>query len=311
MLKCVCRIVLLAALVTSAGCYSMHGLEPSGAGPVDAGSPRVDGGARPLPLDAGPPRRDASLPLMCPVVAADALCGFLPMQAGIRQTLPLTFDTCACCARTECDVRVDPASLRIELTTTLCPDPCDCDTCEAPTVECALPPLPPGEWRVSINGAPAFEVPFVEGSIEATPPLCVTRAVQDECRPSSVFGVLEPWRAGSLCAAAASDSFAPSKIEVFGDCAPCAFLQGPCTASMSERLTDDLPPGADLYVDVQMYPTTCDVDCPAICQAGSQTCITPRLQPGHFYRVFTDEGALIGSFVAGSGERGCAAWRRD
>lgn len=309
MSNCVCRIVLVAALASSAGCYAMHDVEPSGLSPVDAGRGVVDSGRHLRPVDAGRPAVDASVPLMCPLVAADAFCGYLPLQAGRRQILPLTFDTCACCAETECDVRVSPASRSIELTTTLCPDPCDCDTCEAPTVECELPPLPPGEWRVSINGAPAFELPFVEGSIEATSPLCLTRAAEDACAPSSVFGVLEAWNAGALCAEAARGSFAPSQIEIFGDCAPCAFLQGPCTASMSERFTDDLPPGADLHVDLQMYPTTCDVDCPAVCTTGSQTCVTPPLRPGHFYRVFTGDDALIGSFVAGTGERGCAAWR--
>ncbi len=307
-------VVVLAT--TASGCFLWHSPEGSPPGPrpvpfSDAGSRARDAGAGlprpPVREDAGRPLLgpDAG-PLMCPLVRADASClsSFL-VQPGAAFDLPLTFDTCGCCAASECRVEVTSIegapTLRLE--TTLCPDPCDCDACYVPVVHCAVPALAEGAWNVVVNGAPAFSLPvFPDSGLLPPPPACATFAEPDTCSRSEA--PLDPsgWRPSAVCV----DTRRPDEtaIVVSSDCWSCGDLLGPCVATLEPRVTDDLPPGGEILLAPTHFPTQCDVDCPAICIPAEQRCVVPPLVPGHFYRVHAD-GEVMLTFTAGEPGPSC------
>ncbi|MDQ3036825.1 MAG: hypothetical protein M3Y87_30810 [Myxococcota bacterium] len=304
-MRSLCQIVLLASLAAAVlpGCYLFHGVEgePTPTPGVDAGSPPPGARDASTPM----PGRDAGGPLLCPNVRANATCleSFL-VAPGRAFSLPYTFDTCGCCVETECAVTVDRATQTLSLTTTLCPDPCDCSACVTPTGACEVPALERGAWRVVVNGAPAFELPVFEDSgLVAPPPACATYAEVDECgAPVSEPLPGAPWTPGSRCAEPRIGSGALDVIDVHHHCWGCGDLQGPCVATLEESLTDE--PGGDLHIQPTRYPGACDVDCPDICIRATRSCVVPELQRGGYYRVFVGEERVM-EFVAGEIGRFC------
>ncbi len=263
--------------------------------------------APPPPIDAGPPPIDAGPPPACPSVRADAVClesfGVTP---GHAFELPLTFDTCSCCAASECRVEVTSVegtpTLRIE--TTLCPDPCECDACVRPEVSCSVPALTEGDWNVVVNGAPAFSLPVFEDSgLVPPPPACASFAEVDHCSVSDGPIGADAWMPTEVCV---RDAFEGTTIEVSSDCWSCQDLHGPCVATVEPRFTDDLPPGGEIRVVPTMFQTMCDVDCPAVCIPATRRCLVPELVPGDYYRVWVN-GVQQLSIVAGSPASACAS----
>lgn len=270
--------------------------------------PAIDaGGPGPDPIDAGPHPIDAG-PLLCPPERATAACleSFLVMPDHAFE-LPLTFDACGCCATGECRVTgitsVDGVQT-LELETTLCPDPCDCDACVQPEVRCEVPPLAAGAWNVVVNGAPAFTLPvFADAGFAPPPPACATFADEDHCAlddaPPDAWG----WRPSRVCVA---ERFGGDvALEVESDCWGCGDLAGPCMATVEPRFTDDLPPGGEIQLAPTRFTTMCDVDCPGVCVPATRRCLVPPLVPGQLYRVWAD-GEVVMAFTAGEAARVCS-----
>ena len=271
-------------------------------GSLDGGA--VDAGRRP---DAGAPR-DSGVTLMCEPHRANAAC----LSNGVTippltpTELPVYFEGCGCCTEGECVVDVEERTRTLRLTTTLCPDPCDCDTCAPPVITCSLPPLATGEWTVINNGAEAFDL------VAAVPPpglprdACTTFAApDDECSLRETI-VQTPTRPDRLCVVPTFGVGSPSVELTFG-CSDCGDLAGTCVLTTHERLTDDLPAGGELYLDeVSLHRTECDVDCPDVCIERTQRCVVPALLPGGVYRVWSD-GVVIATFTQGSSETVCGS----
>lgn len=300
---------LAAVLVSVAfsGCFLSHAREAAAGPRADGGSAGRDAGTGlpPRRVDAGLPGADAAT-LMCPLRRADASClGSFLVAPGRAFDLPVTFDTCACCAAAECraEVTTVDGAPTLWLETTLCPDPCDCDACNVPVAHCAVPALAEGLWSVVVNGAPAFALPvFADSGLIPPPPGCATFAEPDTC--SSSAAPLDPsgWRPNELCVDTATPD--ETAIIVTSTCWSCGDLRGPCVATLEPRLTDDLPPGGDILLAPKSFQTACDVDCPDVCIRASQRCVVPHLRDGDFYRVRAD-GELMLSFTAGEPGPGC------
>ncbi|MBX3251374.1 MAG: hypothetical protein KF901_29625 [Myxococcales bacterium] len=258
--------------------------------PRDGGVPRTDGG-----LDAG----------LCPAVRASFTCleSFVA-PANERFELPVSFDECGCCAEATCGVDVDVRSRTLHLTTGLCPDPCDCDACHTPVARCAVPGLPRGDWRVEVNGAPAFVLPVSDADFFVPPPpACMRYAEDDGCDASDPISSGRPDPITEVCVdldrASARGHVAWAVNDGCGGCA----REGICGAVVMERLTDDLPPGGDIFLEPRRYFGACDGACPPACFETEQLCPLPTLDPGGFYRVYV-HGALVFSFTEGQG-RAC------
>jgi hypothetical protein len=88
-------------------------------------------------------------------------------------------------------------------------------------------------------------------------------------------------------------------------CWSCGELDSSCTAIVTPRLTDDLPPGGDITLTARRYTTNCDVDCPGVCLEHTRECDLPPLVPGDYYRVLVD-GEVALSFVEGEPSATCA-----
>lgn len=266
--------------------------------PIDAG---------PAPFDAGPP--DSGGPFMCPPVRADATCLESWLVApGVPFELPVTFDTCGCCAQTECRAEVTSVegAPTLRLTTTLCPDPCDCSVCRTPEARCAVPPLSEGTWNVVVNGAPAFTLPvFADSGLVPPPPACATYAEPDACSVSAGPLAESGWRPAQVCVSEELREGVPQTVvTAISDCWSCGDLEGQCLARIEPRFTDDLPPGGEIHLGPTRFSTFCDVDCPAVCMEHEQRCILPPLNPGDVYRVWAD-GETVMTFVAGETPRRC------
>jgi len=260
----------------------------------------VDAGGRPTPMPPPVPP-----PTMCPPARAHWACLDEAFIAPVRTAfeLPVQIDACTCCADTECVVEADDASRTLRITTTMCPDPCDCDTCVLPTLRCEVPPLRRGDWTVVANGAEAFTLPVSNEEPARSPPACATFAQEDSCALDERISLV-PAPPNQVCVNG-HRWLDQAEIVLLRSCPDCALLDGPCQVSLRPRLTDDLPPGGDLYVEsATSHYTACDVDCPAICTERAQRCITPPLNDGDFYRIFY-EGTPTGSFTAGSDAASC------
>lgn len=334
---------IVLSLVVFSGCYLKHGEGPELCGPplgqvccdaegrsvaarrdcpfaCPAGTALVSQRLcvpepEPWPVDAAPvepfdagPAPDAGL--MCPLVRADATCLASWLVApGMPFALPVTFDTCGCCAASECRVEVTSidGAPTLRLTTTLCPDPCDCAVCRTPETRCAVPALSEGAWNVVVNGAPAFTLPvFADSGLVPPPPACATYAEADVCslspRPLETSG----WRPAAVCVAEELREGVPQTVvTATSDCWGCTLLDGDCTARLEPRFTDELPPGGEIHLQPTHFATACDVDCPAVCMEHEQRCIVPPLTPGHFYRVWADGEPMLG-FIAGETPRRCS-----
>lgn len=260
------------------------------------GTPIADSGP-PQVLDAGSPTPP---PLMCMPARGLASClseGTAPANQAF--VLPVEVNDCACCPDTECAVEVDRATQTLRLTTTMCPDPCDCAQCLPAYARCEVPALAEGAWNVVVNQAPAFSLQALVPApgLVAPPPLCATHAGVDDCQLDDRLEV-EPRRPDRLCVRRHSTG---TVLRMETDCPSCGEILGPCLTRVEQRFTDDLPPGGEIYVDTFAGQTDCDIDCPAICQPDSLDCRTPELEAGNFYRVWY-EGTVIGSFTAGGAD---------
>lgn len=67
---------------------------------------------------------------------------------------------------------------------------------------------------------------------------------------------------------------------------------------MTERLTDDPPPGGDIRLSPTRYFSACAGDCPAICIETERQCPLPTLLPRDVYRVYVHD-ELVFSFTEG------------
>lgn len=318
-MRLVCHLVPAVTLVVIAGgCSIFHGrCEPvievccddvSGAYVQDAtGCPGscpsgsfVAPSCGPTPGDAGTPvDSGTSQPLMCMPRRGVATClRESVVESGQGFLLPVDMASCGCCPGTECEVAIDEASQTVRVTTTLCPDPCDCDACIPVEASCAVPALAPGDWNVVVNEAPAFTLSaaIAAPGLTPAPPLCATYARVDDCALSEDLDA-EPREPERLCLEAAPGGYV-MRMEV--DCIGCGELLGPCLVRAEPRFTDDLPAGGELYVDTFSAQSDCDVDCPAICVQDSIDCRVPELEAGEFYRVW-HQGTEIGSFTVGDG----------
>lgn len=315
-----CQVVLALLVIGGlsaalSGCYDMH----QGSG-TDAGR-AIDAPLLVTPPDGSPPwdassfvRIDAPSPpdaaLTCPVVRPDASClESFAIPAGVASALPYQFDGCGCCVDTACVVEVDEAARTLRLTTTLCPDPCDCDACVIPRGTCEVPPLRAlGEWTVETNGTAAFTIGVVEVSdptFAPAPPGCATYAEIDECggaRPDFSTGPVH----GSVCRTLSRDGASRQVLRLTEDCGSCGDVDSSCEVILAPRLTDDLPPGGEITLHAAHYGTACDVDCPDLCIRHERECELPPLVSGDFYRVYVD-GEVVLSFVGGEPMTPCEA----
>jgi hypothetical protein len=306
--RLVAVVSLLALSVLAPGCWLVHGRgDPIGRA-VDAGTdahlpPGTSEDAGIVPIDA--PSSIHPPPLHCALTRPDVSCfeSFL-VQPGRPFELPFAFDQCACCAETECAVSVDAATQTLSLTTTLCPDPCDCDACRTPRGTCAVPALEEGLWSVVVNDFPAFQLPVSEdGGFVPPPPACATYAQVDRCEPAFPFAGL-PFELADACLETGSSVSGLDVLRIHDPCGTCTLLDAPCYASLEPRLTDDLPPGGDLHVFGGEYGTACDVDCPGVCVPRDHQCFAPPLVRGDVYRVFVGDTRLT-TFVAGDPSAAC------
>ena len=330
-MRALCHFVPVLVVLLVVGCFESHGRP----GHVGTCSPpagtlccrdgvAVDGILSPCPFECPPETTrvlggscfdvpppppgfmDAGSPPMCAPDRANASCSPGPAaEAGRPFVLPVSFATCGCCPRATCTVDAVPRSNTILLTSGLCPDPCDCDGCgPPPEALCDVPALPAGNWDVVVNGVPAFTLPVRR--LDEGAPWCATFADADACdtdgqilaRTSVPDRVCVRERAG----------FSPEQasLELMWSCPSCADLFGPCDVTVEPRLTDDLPPGAEIFVNATMHVTECDVACDPVCTERTRECFMPPLQPGDLYRVWF-EGRVMHHFVAGESEETCGS----
>jgi hypothetical protein len=302
-----CQGVLAVGLLLVSGCYAIHEANGSAA----AGDSGLLAATPDVPLAAP---RDAGVDTLtiaprCPPVRADATClesfaipAFQPFE------LPIQFDSCACCGEVECFARVDEATRTISLSTHLCPDTCDCDTCDTPRGSCSVPALSElGPWTVEVLGTRAFTIDVLDGSDPVPvppPPGCVTYAELDECGGAQPYFTAPPVR-GSVCHSRGPNERTQLRLTAVDSCWSCGDLDSSCEAIVAPRSTGDLPPGADITLTARSYGTNCDVDCPDICLSHRRDCELPPLVPGHLYRVLLD-GEVALSFVEGETSGACA-----
>lgn len=266
-------------------CPSGTWLEPAGAcGFADGGFP-VDS----TPFDGG---------AACETRRADWTClDSFAARSGQPFELPVTFDTCGCCPSTTCAVDVDRGAQVLRLTSGLCNDDvCDCDGCLAPTARCEIPPLSEGNWRVEVNGDPAFVLPVSDDDF-APPPACVRYAAPggDLCEPTDPLDS-QPEHVDSVCIAGVATS-SRHVARLVNECGGCESA-GVCTAVVTERLTDDLPAGGDIRLSPTRYFSACGGACPPVCIETERACPLPQLLAGGFYRVFVHD-ELVFSFYEG------------
>ncbi|UJR84602.1 hypothetical protein [Sandaracinus amylolyticus] len=295
-------LAITSALVS--GCYLDHGAD--GPTPRDAGT--VDARTTPIGPDASLLWDAGSAPdagLTCAPTRADFVClESIVVPAATPFTLPLAFDTCGCCAQTECAVvDVTRDSRTVRLVTTLCPDPCDCDACNTPIAQCEIPGLPAGEWLVEVNGAPAMVLP-VASPHHTNGRTCVDFAEDDECTRGREVLEGRPMRPSRACVRRGFGGESHDELDLVEECGTCD-RESTCEVRVVPRLTDDLPPGSDLHVTANRYLGACDGVCPPVCIENTRTCPLPSLPPGDVNRVFVD-GEPILTFTSGESEVVCS-----
>ncbi len=217
------------------------------------------------------------LGLDCEDRPLDALCDYSHVTAGVRQDLPVLFgapsgDECFCPELLQCEATIVEDGV-LELRTQICREPgFACEAC-MPFVEgrCSLPPLTEGTWRVTMDGASAFELAVA--SPDVLPEWgrsCDTpaNAATDGC------GTLWPprdARPGSVCHQGDAYTNERVAIEVTHDCPPCNAPAGPCEVT----IFDDV-----IRVETSTLDPACDIACPPACFPRTDTCLTPALPEG-------------------------------
>lgn len=259
------------------------------AGARDAG-PRRDGGSPPPPPPPPPPE-------CAPARGTTTCLGSTEVAPGVPFALPVRLGGCGCCPGTHCAVAVDAASRTIDLATSMCPDPCDCDSCRPVTATCDVPGLSEGDWTVRANGAPAFTLPVrpIAPGLLPPPPTCVTYAQVDECS-EPLPGARSP--IDEVCV---EHLFGRVQLRLEERCPACPTYLGTCAVTVEPRFTDDLPPGGEIHVDARRFEGACDGTCdrdPA-CFPSTRSCEVPALDAGSFYRVWVD-GVEVVSFTEGA-----------
>jgi len=313
-MRYLCQVVPFLLVAPLSACYASH-VAPGD----DAGRPPVRRDAsRPRPPPPPPPTRDAGPPpradagtVDCPLARADFTClsSFI-VEPGRAFELPIAFDGCFCCSEAQCAVRVDSASRRLELTTARCPDPCDCDVCQAgPSTGCQVPALDPGFWTVVVNGEEAFDLPVqFDSGLLPPPPTCVSYAEGDACgEDPSIASATDFAR---LCVESQPDPSDPPTLRLDSLCARCGDLDGTCSVLLEPRLTDDLPRGGELRVTGTSFSTRCDIACASYCIEHSRRCAIPELRAGDLYRVWLG-GHEVYSFIGGERSSACVDLVRD
>lgn len=280
-----------------AGCYLHHGGRASrrdaGDRP-DATSPRDSG------TDAG---RDAgSLEDgggFCTPIAAQTACvagDHAPFWAvDAPNTLSVWTGGCHCGGRLVCratDVR--PASPgaagAIALSIELC-DAADCAACTGPQrVDCALPPLPEGEYRVSMEGGPPRFV-FYAMRFGGSPPTSLCQHVGSDggglCDwPGELLG----WEPTRVCYAERSAS-GRVVIELEREGTGCHLEPGPCDLFVGEG-----PSGRGFEIRPRIR--SCDEGgstwgCAGMSGTLRRTCSALDVEPG-VYTLQTQHGRLLG-----------------
>ncbi len=281
---------------------------PAGSTRSDAICPRPSFPDASVP-DASGPVADAGAPSLCAPVDGVSTCRDpWVAPAGEPFTLPVTLDACGCCPDTQCDVQLGDVEGRpaLRVSTRICPDPCDCDGCFPAQAQCEVPSLGPGTYEVVVNGSPSFalEAQVSAPGLVPPPPGCATFAEPDRCQISETLDdhALQPSR---VCVAAAPPvAGGGTSLRVEADCTACGELLGPCYAHIEPRLTDDLPPGGEIFLTTRAHWTDCDVDCGPRCRVATLDCALPPLVDGDVYRVFHD-GVAVGTFTAGDGRAPC------
>ncbi len=268
------------------------GAAECGPGALDAGA--APDASFPDPIDAGPDPIDAGPPppLECPPRRAIGACSPAPGLVAVRGVpfeVPYRIDECACCPRTECAVAgIDPRARILSLTTTLCPDPCDCAECAPAGGTCAVPGLPvAGDWEVHVNGEAAVILPVRDrAGGPPNPSGCATFALGDACDESEPLAAT-PWPPTDVCV---RERFARTVIELRDDCAACDH-QGAC---LSYFIPDER--GGELHVSATRYAGACDGACDPICVDEVRYCEIPDLPGEGLYRILVDgeERALLG-----------------
>ena len=269
---------------------------------LDAGAPAVDAG--PWVWDAGP---DAEVPdagpipgLMCEPVRAGGACSDAPglvVVEGQEAEFAYRFDECGCCPPTECVASVDAASRRILFTTALCPDTCDCDTCETVEGRCTIPPLPfAGEWQAWMNGAPAVRIPVRQAGApgEPNPPGCSTFAEPSSCGSASPLQA-NPWQPTETCVRDRPDR---RVIELVHTCGTCDYA-GPCISYLV---------GDQIIVQPSRYASPCEL-CDDSCHRTVMQCEIPPLPPGsgqYLISVGGDPVAILGTGTQRNATTACA-----
>jgi hypothetical protein len=241
---------------------------------------------------------------LCPALRADFVClGDARVPSGTPSTLTLAFDACACCPSATCAVTVDDRARVVRVETGLCPDPCACDACVTPVVDCALPALARGTWTVEAQGHPAFLL-TVEAAATGAPPssACVMFASADSCAESAPLRG-RPMRVAEACVEGRSTGLGEHEVVLVDDCGGCA-RDGTCVVTATERLTDDLPPGRDVRVEASLYDGACDGACPPACFERRRRCRIPAGVPGTTDRVFVP-GLPPLLYDVGGGARAC------
>jgi len=254
------------------------------AGPIDAD----------LPVDAAPP--DAVMPGACfepltsmrPDRTTVSLGGFGGMALPVNEPfdLPISVDNgCFCREQFLCDVSVrrgpglDPAI--IELNSAICTTADVCDEC-LPHIDgvCRIPALPPGNYRVRMNGEEAFllTLPVLRSDTEEQ--LSFTPA------PPVPEGLICPWESTSIdlpsemCAPAQVLADTSAQITLTKSCGSC--FDEPADCEVHQQ-------GSRLIVTAR----TRSCDCPAcgacadVCVPVQTSCRLPPLRPGS-YTLVTD-----------------------
>ena len=271
--------------------------------PVDLGARfsdagRVDGG--PAPVDGGPAPVDAGL--HCALERADYSCLDARVAAGQPFELPVSFDGLTCCGMAECAAVVDIDAGRIDLTTTRCPDICECvpDT-PGPRTTCSIPALPPGNWQIHVNEQPAFTLPvYVDLDFAPASAACFRFGEEDRCEPRATSSAVS---IDQVCLVPEERS--GRWLELHLDCAPCTTVYDACEVALERWTSSDRPPGGDLRFSLAQHDSACDVDCPAVCIPSMIRCPIPRLEDdGHY--VLRDGEEILRSFQPGElSEREC------
>jgi len=283
MMRFLCHCVpATAASLLLAACSMSHGMGDGDSGPPDAGPP---------PGDSAPPPPD-STPVPPPPPPPDAGPGCSPrdvtltcfshVTAGTRQTVQVAIGgegECHCGEEIACDARIGSEPRTLELSTSFCVGGALCDGC-FPFVEgtCELPALEEGTWRVSVNGAYAYDLDVAGADIlPERGRTCIRGSARDDDCGGVIPDPIED-RHGMVCHPDAARPGERVPVHVTDGCGGCGMLAGPCRV--------------DVFDDVvRVRPSTvssmCDYDCPAVCTPREDVCWTPPLEPGT-WRVLVD-----------------------